>query len=395
MSVKKWPPFLKRLLIAAAIIFAGVSFALISRSPRPATVGMSEGHPVLYGSGLIETTEIGVGSEIPGRIRQVMVQEGQFVTAGSTIAVLDDADLQGQVSQAKAAVAGAEAQLAQVRAVYAAEQARVEGNIQTALATLQKLAAGARPQEVDAAQKNVDQARGVLQNAEDQLRRVETLYQQGAVSDEQYQQALTNYEVARAKLGAAEANLSLLASGSRSEDIAAAGANYEVALAGRSQVEARRKEVDAAAAALDKAKASLKIAEEQLVKATIRAKTGGIVLRCNFSAGEVVNPGIPIVTLSDPADIWLAIYVPETEIGKVKVGQQAVVTVDSFPDQRFNGRVKEIAGQAEFTPKNIQTKEERVDLVFKVKISLANEEQLLKPGMPADAMVYLDSMEAN
>ncbi|OIQ07565.1 putative efflux pump membrane fusion protein [Moorella thermoacetica] len=104
-----------------------------------------------------------------------------------------------------------------------------------------------------------------------------------------------------------------------------------------------------------------------------------------------MNPGIPIVTLSDPADLWLAIYVPETEIGKVKVGQQAVVTVDSFPGKRFNGRVKEIAGQAEFTPKNIQTKEERVDLVFKVKIALANEEQLLKPGMPADAMVYLDS----
>ncbi|OIQ62758.1 HlyD family secretion protein [Neomoorella thermoacetica] len=395
MLVKKWPPLLKRLLIAGAIIFAGVAFALISRSPKPATVGIYEGHPVLYGSGVIETTEIGVGAEIPGRIRQVLVQEGQFVTAGSIIAVLDDAELQGQVAQAKAAVAGAEAQLAQVRAVYTAEQAGVEGNIQMALAALQKLTAGARQQEIDAAQKKVDQARAKLQSAQEQLRRMETLHQQGVISDEQYQQAKTNYEVARADLGAAEDNLSLLASGSRPEDIAAARANYEVALAGRSQVEARRKDVDAAAAALDKAKAALKTAEEQLAKATIRAKTSGVVLRCNFSAGEVVNPGIPIVTLSDPADLWLAIYVPETEIGKVKVGQQAVVTVDSFPGKRFNGRVKEIAGQAEFTPKNIQTKEERVDLVFKVKISLANEEQLLKPGMPADAMVYLDSQEAN
>lgn len=395
MKVKQWPLLSKRLLIAGAVISAGVAFAIVIRNPKPATVGISEGRPVLYGSGVIETTEIGVGSEIPGRIRQVLVQEGQFVTAGSVIAVLDDAELQGQAAQAKAAVAGAEAQLAQVKAVYTAEQARVEGNIQTALATLQKSTAGARQQEIDAARKNVDQAAALFQNAQDQLRRMETLHQQGVISDAEYQQVKTNYEVARAKLGAAEDSLSLLASGSRPEDIAAARANYEVALAGRSQVEARRKEVDAAAAALDKAKALLKTAEEQLAKATIRARTSGIVLRCNFHAGEVVNPGIPIVTLSDPADIWLAIYVPETEIGKVKVGQQAAVTVDSFPGKRFNGRVREIAGQAEFTPKNIQTKEERVDLVFKVKIVLANEDQLLKPGMPADAMVYLDSQEAN
>ncbi|MGI9951493.1 HlyD family efflux transporter periplasmic adaptor subunit [Moorellaceae bacterium AZ2] len=376
-------------------VVAALGFILIAtRDNQHTTVSIQNGVRVLQASGTIEGTEIGVAPEILGRIKQIFVQEGEWVEAGEVVAVLEDGILKEQVAQAQTAVAEAEARLAQAKANLEMERARVEGNIKSALANLQKLENGARPQEINEAQKNLVQAQAVSKNAEEQLHRMEVLYQQGAIAQQQLQEAQTNYEVAQAKVEAAQERLSLLLAGAREEDIAAARANYEIALAGWYQVELRAKEVEAATLAVEKANANWKMAQEQLDKTVIRSGVNGIVLRTNFSPGEVVNPGVPILTLLDPNDMWLVIYVPEPAIGYVKIGQEALVTVDSFPGKTFKGKVSEIATQAEFTPKNIQTKEERVDLVFRVKISLPNEEGLLKPGVPADAVVYLDSQEA-
>jgi HlyD family secretion protein len=105
--------------------------------------------------------------------------------------------------------------------------------------------------------------------------------------------------------------------------------------------------------------------------------------------GEIINPGFPIVVLIDPDDLWLRVYIPESEIGLVKLGQPASIAVDSFPKRTFEGKVIEISSKAEFTPRTVQTKKERVNLVFGVKISLDNRERLLKPGMPADAEIIV------
>lgn len=388
---------LKRLAARKQFLVMGTAAALTiavvaaTWNDNPTAIGTRNGKRVLYGSGTIEATEVGIASEVPGRIREVPVQEGQAVRVGDVVAVLDDSQLQQQVAQARSAVAGAEARLAQARALLEAERARVDGNIQAAMANLQKLESGFRSQEIEEARKAVDQARATFQSAEGQFRRAEKLHAEGGISDEQFEQVRSAYEVARAKLAQAEQHLSLVLSGYRQEDIAAARANYEVALAGRHQVETREKEVEAAEAALASAQAGLKLAEEQLAKAVIHTRTDGVVLRRNFDPGEVVSPGVPIVTILNPADAWLAIYVPETAIGHVKLGQKVDITVDSLPDKVFQGQVTEISTKAEFTPKNVQTKEERVDLVFRVKIGIENEGQLLKSGMPADAVVYLDA----
>lgn len=375
------------------VLLLGAIVVAVKGHPS-STVGVENGRPVLRASGTIEATEIGVASEILGRIKKIQVQEGERVAAGSVVAVLEDSVLKEQVAQAEAAVAEAESRLTQAEVNWEMVRDNVEANIKAALANLEKVENGARPQEINEARQNVAQAQAKVKYAEDQVRRLEALYQQGVLPEQQLEEAKTNYEVARAQLGAAEEKLSLLVSGSREEDLAAARASYEVALAGRYQVDLRAKDVEAARAALDKARSNLKVAQEQLDKTVIRSGVNGIVLRTNFSAGEVVSPGVPIVTLIDPADLRLIIYVPEPAIGYLKLGQEAAVTVDSFPGKTFIGRVSEIADQAEFTPKNVQTKEERVDLVFKVKIALRDEEGVLKPGMPADAVVYLDSREA-
>jgi HlyD family secretion protein len=117
----------------------------------------------------------------------------------------------------------------------------------------------------------------------------------------------------------------------------------------------------------------------------ILSPVDGIVLRKNLEVGEMANPGVPIVTLMKPSDLWVRAYVPEEEVGRIKVGSRAQVAVDAYPARRFPGRITEIASEAEFTPRNVQTRKERVNLVFRIKIAVDNPEGILKPGMPADA----------
>jgi HlyD family secretion protein len=169
--------------------------------------------------------------------------------------------------------------------------------------------------------------------------------------------------VARAELRAAQERLQLLLAGPRPEAVAAARAR--VAEAG----------------------ATFALAESRLRETTIVSPLSGLVLRKNLEAGETANPGIPIVTLVDPGDVWLRAYVPEEDLGRLRLGQPAQVTVDAFPERPFRGTITEIASEAEFTPRNVQTRKERVNLVFRIKIALPNREGVLKPGMPADALI--------
>jgi HlyD family secretion protein len=172
-------------------------------------------------------------------------------------------------------------------------------------------------------------------------------------------------EAARAQLKAARDHLDLLLAGARPF-----------------QVEAARGQVSQARAALD-------LAGSRLREAAIVSPINGVVLRKNLEAGEMANPGVSILTLVDPTDLWLRAYVPETDIGRIKVGMAARITIDAYKDRTFSGKITEIASEAEFTPKNVQTKKERVNLVFRIKIAVDNPQGFLKPGMPADADILL------
>jgi HlyD family secretion protein len=143
--------------------------------------------------------------------------------------------------------------------------------------------------------------------------------------------------------------------------------------------------VEAARAQMVQAEAAHAVAQARLGETRLFSPLTGVVLRKNLEMGETANPGIAILTLMDPKDVWLRAYVSETDVGRLRIGQAADITVDAYPGRRFAGAVTEIASEAEFTPKNVQTKKERVNLVFRVKVAVTNPDGTLKPGMPADA----------
>ena len=143
----------------------------------------------------------------------------------------------------------------------------------------------------------------------------------------------------------------------------------------------------AARAQVAEARAGLAAAEARLGETRLVSPITGVVLRKNLEVGETASPGISILTLMDPSDMWLRAYVPETDVGRIRIGQGATITVDAYPGRRFEAAITEIASEAEFTPKNVQTRKERVNLGFRVKLALKNPQGVLKPGMPADAEI--------
>jgi HlyD family secretion protein len=233
--------------------------------------------------------------------------------------------------------------------------------LEQARALLTELEHGARPQERGQAQSGVEAARRRMQEAQANLTRARVLFEGGAISREALDQAETAYTVARAQAEQAREQLSLVNVGPRAERIAAQRAVVREAEAMIAQVQA----------ALD--------------HAVILAPFAGLITLRHREPGEAVSPGLPVVTMMNPADRWVRIYVREDEVGNVRLGQSASIRSDSNKRKTFNGRVTFIASQAEFTPRNVQTAEERVKLVYAVKVAIvgdaANE---LKSGVPAD-----------
>ena len=298
------------------------------------------GGEVLVANGTIEATEVEVSSKLPGRIAQLLVREGDAVQANQIIARLDMAEIEAEVAQHRAALARTEAQL-------------------------KELLAGSRVEEIEEAHANLRQAEDNLKLAKDDWDRFDNLFKEGAISAQERDRAKNKVEVAISQVKAAQERYQMIRIGPRPEVI-----------------EAARHE-------RDRAKAALGAAQVRLRDGTILAPLAGIVLTKRAEQGEIINPGFPIVVLIDPDDLWLRVYIPESEIGLVKIGQKGTITVDSFPKRKFEGKVIEISSKAEFTPRTVQTKKERVNLVFGVKISLDNRERLLKPGMPADAEIIV------
>jgi HlyD family secretion protein len=299
-----------------------------------------EGDNIIRVSGNIEATEADVGFKIPGRIMSRFYEEGDWVEKGKVLAKLDDEDLRQRLDLAKATLMSAQAKLS-------------------------KLLAGSRPEELGQAEANLQQAQYDLKNKEIQYERMKTLYERRVIPKETFDNAETSYKVAKATLQIATENYQLVKEGPRKEDIEDA----------RAQVE--------------QAKVSLNLAETQLGYAVLYSPISGVVLVKSSEVGEVVNTGTSVLTVADIEHAWLKAYIPETDLSKVKWGQEVIVTTDIRPRKEYKGRISFISSQAEFTPKQIQTEKERVTLVYRIKIDIPNPDRELKPGMPADAKIIL------
>jgi HlyD family secretion protein len=321
------------LIVLAALIVAGVYlYPRLTKDSKP------QNELVL--SGNIEAHESLVSFKVQGRIVDLPVEEGQSVQAGALLARLDIDDYRQRVLID-------------------------EANVRVRQSNLALTLAGTREQEIKAAQQTMLDAQADMQQKKLDYDRAQRLFSEDAISAQDRDLADTALKRAQATFQAAEQKYNEALEGSRKEDIAIAQAN------------------------LKEASANLGMSRVNLDYTVLRAPTAGVITVRQAELGEVVVPGTPVVTLADLDHIWLRAYVAETDVGRVRWGQDAVITTDTYPHKQYHGRISFIASDAEFTPKSVQTYKERVTLVYRIKIDIDNASHELKPGMPADAHITL------
>ena len=354
-------------------------------------------------SGNIELEQADISFKTAGRLVERAVDEGDAVRKGQVVGRLDRDQLERQREAQVAALAAAQAQLAQSRTglqwqreTLQADLAQRGAELGASQARLQELKSGSRPQEIQEARAAVDAARTEAERSRADWDRAQRLYKADAISTAQYDQYRTRYEASAAALKQAEQRLSLVEAGPRSETIEAASsqvarARASVRLGEANQIELKRREEEIVArqAEIERAKAQIALIDAQLADTVAASPITGLVLVKAADVGEVVAPGTTVVTVGDLDHPWLRAYISERDLGRVKVGSKARLTTDSFPGKVYDGRVTFISSEAEFTPKQIQTQEERVKLVYRVKIEVDNPRHELKNNMPVDAEILV------
>jgi len=358
---------------------------------------------VLRASGTIEATNVDVSFEISGRVKELLVTEGKAIKAGDVLARLSPEERIQYVNQIQASLDAASSQIRQQqlilelrRDVLEQQIAQARGQADAMASVAQKQRVGSRPQEIRVAEAELKQAEAILVERKNDFTRISDLAKRDVLSQKELDAATSQLRAAETNRDAAAERLALAQEGARKEDVAEAEAHVKSAQAGVGIAEAGRKEVDIQAVALATARArerelyaQLKAAQTMLEHTEIRSPLTGVVLTKNVENGEFVSPGTPVVTIADIDNLWMNVYIPEAQMGFVKLDQPVDIRVDSFPNETFKGKVTFISAKSEFTPKTIQTPEERIKLVFRVKVSIENTNQRLKPGMPADAEVRL------
>lgn len=291
-------------------------------------------------SGTIESTNIIISARTAGNIQKLNFNEGAKVKAGDTVLIIDHEMLDIQLRQAIASKDVTEAQL-------------------------RLMLSGSRKEDIIQAEQNLNQAKVNYELAERDKNRMQNLYESRSITQKQYEDAVARYDLMTAQFNAAKENFNKVKKIFRQEEIDQAKANLNKSIAG---VDLLKKNI-----------------RDSYVVSTIN----GFLIKTFVERGETVTPMSSLFKVSDLDEVELVIYVSEEELGYVKLGQKADVTIDTYKDKIYDGKVTYISPEAEFTPKNIQTKDERTKLVFAVKITIPNNDYDLKPGMPADAVISL------
>ena len=293
----------------------------------------------LTASGTIEVTKYDVTPRIAGYIRNLDCKEGDFLAAGEFVCELERDDLKRQSESSWQAVEAAQA-------------------------TLTDMQKGAREQELFMAKSQIDKTKAVFDKAQNDLARNEQLYAVGGISRQELDSSREANDVAQEEYLSAQANYDLVLSGTRTDQIAAQAAQVQSLIA------------------------SARANEDLVNNMTLYSPVNGVIISKNFENNEYINSGESVLTLADLNDLWLKVYIATADLGKVRLGQSVDLTVDAFPQEIFSGKVIAINDEAEFTPRESITKDERANMVFAVKIQINNPDNKLKAGMPADVMFH-------
>jgi HlyD family secretion protein len=347
-------------LTVLAVVLAGSGYVALDRWILNS--GLPDG--LIQANGRIEGDHVTVASKFSGRIQELLVREGATVTQGQVLIRLDNSQTAARVQQAKHAAEALEAQ------VQAAHMTLAILNLDVPLAIERADA------QVAKAKDTVEKALSVEREARSDAQRFKDLAAKDEASIQQRDQAVMRWEIAQKDIGSARSALT-----QATKELAQAELGWKRIRAKESDVVALEQQRDQAHAFLDEVESVLK-------DLTITAPTSGTVTTRMVDVGEVVAAGAPLLELVDLDRLYLKVYVPEVQIGKLRLDLPARIYTDAFPDQPFDATLRYIASKAEFTPKEVQTPDERVKLIYAVKLYLKeNPDHRLTPGLPADAIV--------
>jgi HlyD family secretion protein len=374
----------QRSSVAPAVVFVAIGLLLSAAlwwSQR-------EGDTLVV-SGFVEADHIRLGSRVGGRVRVVHVEEGDHVAPGATLVELEPFDLNEERAGAAAALASARAGLARFEAgLRDEERAQAHARRDRLAAQLERLISGPRAEELATGRTLVTLAEAELALATIEESRASQLHTRGVETAEQLDRAVTAKQVAQASLAVRRDALTLLEKGTRREELDAMRAEVAEAEAALALAEQgyREEEIEQARASFSAAESTLARVDRHLEELAIRTPTRGIVEAITLRPGDLLAANAPALSLLDPSRLWVRAYVPEGRL-VLTLGQEVSLHVDPFPDQTFHGRVSYIASEAEFTPGNVQTPEERSKQVFRIKITLIDGLDRLRPGMSADVVL--------
>jgi multidrug resistance efflux pump len=350
--------------------------------------------PVLRLPGVVEIQEVRLASKQGGRVKEILISEGDWVEPGQRLVVLEAPELKAKLGQQEAQLANIVAELERARnGPRKEEKAAAAAAADAAEARWKRLKTGFREEEKRQAKSDLDAAEADLKLAEEELARADHLFRQRMIAAAEFDQYHANYDRARGRAAAARARAEMMKAGSRAEEIAEAAALLEQARANLRLLRAGTRPEEIAMIHARKLETEARIEElrAQIAEAEIKAPSHAVIDVLPVRKGDVLAPNQTVARILKADDLWIKVYVPETELGRIRLHQQVEVTVDSYPDRRFSGKITYIASQSEFTPRNVQSIDERRHQVFGLKVRVDDPQAagILKSGMAATVFVPL------
>lgn len=370
-------------IILGVLVLAGASYSL-----RNVFGNRSE----FVISGIVEADDIHVGSKVGGRVLKVAAKEGQAVKAGAPLVLLEPRELNAALAEAQASLRQADAKFALLSAGYRKEEIeQAEAAMRQAQAELDQQISGPRQQEIAQAAADWQAAKAQAENARKFLSRMDDLAKRELIAKQEHEDALTKADEVEQKMKSARERYDLLLAGTRNEEVERARQRWAEADAKRRQLRGgfRKEEIAQAKSEMEAARARLEQIQTQLDETVIKAPVDALVEALDLQPGDLVGAGKPVATLLRQGSLWVRAYLPEARLGFVQSGLKVKVRVDSFPNKDFSGAVRRVHRQGEFTPRNIQTHEERVLQVFQVEVVIDDVEHVLRPGMSADVTIQI------
>lgn len=341
-------------------------------------------------SGIIEADDVHVGSKIGGRVLKVVTREGQSVKAGDVLVLLEPNEVNASLAEAQASLRQADARHAQLVTGYRVEEIeQAEAVVKQYQDELEKLISGPRQQEIDQARAEWLATKAQHENAQKFRQRMKDLIDRELIAHQEYDDSKAKAEEAEQRMRSARERYDLLLAGTRKEEVAQARHRLAEAEARFRQLRSgyRKEEIAQAKAGVEMARARVELLKTQLDETVVRSPVDAVVEVLDLEPGDLVAAGKPVATLLRTHSLWVRVYIPEARLGFVQPGLKVKIRVDSFPGRNFSGVVRRIHRQAEFTPRNVQTTEERVLQVFQMEVVVEDPDGVLRPGMNADVVI--------